>query len=415
MFVDFNRVFNESDMEKTNLPVALVKYLSSELPDGLRYMADENGYCHIMSESASLTIGGFQFDLSEDQKKILGDNATLDDVLKYSYNSQRTIPLNLIKPGMIILNGQEVPIEKMSYNPYNPIKGTKHLFFAEPPKFSGSFQVSIGGNGYETVLDVARVPNESVNVSKYESKDDKPLKIVYYLNEVDKSTNLTMTAQLKNAETVQELLETMQIYNAYISGKGNMCGIDLKEISNIKNRKRFNSKTIKFWEKVLKLEQLLRVEFVLPYDDITYNTACEVEQLYQNLIMNKPIRDNRQIESLKSGCEVNNEEQIKNSIGGLLMFQFEGTQEFNLFGVKRTLPCFVCIFNAKLKDYYRENDKFKLMIEDKSSDEPMFSSTLCFADEEKLALFKDKIKKTNSNFTSITKKFEKAKKVPDYL
>lgn len=415
MFVNFDHVFNESEQEKTKLPSALVEYLSAELPDGLKYMADEKGCCHIVSESTSLTIGGLQFDLSEEQIKILGNNATLDDVLKYSYNAQRSIPLKLIKPGMIILNGQEVPVERMSYSPYNPIKIIESSFFAEPPKFSGSFQISIGGKGYETALDIVRAPNESVNIAKYESQNDKPLKIVYYLNEVDKSMTLTMTVQAKNAKTVQELLKSMQIYNAYISGKGNMCGMELEGTFNAKNRQRFDNKTIKFWEKVYKLEQLLCVQFILPDDDITYSTAYEVEHLYQNLIMGRPIRDNQQIQSLDGGWEISNEEIIKNSIGGLLMFQFEATCDFNLFGVKKTLPCFVCIFNAKLKNYYRENNKFKLMLEDKSQDEPMFSSTLCFSSEGELASFKKKINGNKRSFTSATKKFEKAKKVADYI
>ena len=415
MFVNFDRVFNESDTAKIKLPSALVEYLSAELPYGLKYREDDNGYCHIVSEGTSLTIGGFQFNLSDEQKKVLGDNVTLEDILKYSYNSQQSIPLKLIKPGTIVLNGQEVPIEKMAYNPYNPIKIIESSFFAVPKEFSGSFQVSIGGKGYETVLDIVRVPNESIDIAKYESKNDKPLKIIYYMNESDKSIVLTMTVQVKNAKTVQELLESMQIYNAYISGQGNMCGMKLEGTFNTKKRQCFDRKTIKFWEKVYKLERLLCVQFTLPSDDITYSTAYEVEHLYQNLIKSEPIRDNQQIRSLDGGWDISNEEKIKNSIGSLLMFQFEATYNCNLFGIKRALPCFVCIFNAKLKDYYRENDKFKLMIEDKSSDEPMFSSTLCFANEEKLASFKKKIKGDKRSFTSATKKFEEAKKSSDYM
>ena len=417
MFVNFDRVFNEQEQAKAQIPEALVKYLSSELPEGLKYSADQNGLCHIVSEGTSLTIGGFKFHLTEDQRKTIGENATLDDVLKYSYNSQQSISLELVKPGVIVLNGQEVAVERMSYNPYNPVRIIESSYYAVPQKFSSSFDISVSGNGYEMTLNISRVPNQSVHIAKYESADDKPLKVIYYMNENDRSLSLTMTAQLKNAQTVQELLECMQIYNAYVSGQGKMCGMALEGNFDTKKRKRFNKKTISFWEKVLKLEQLLDVSFILPNEDVPYSIACEVEQLYQNLILNKPVRDNQQINSVNSLTmnHVEDEKRIKTSIGTLLMFQFEGTYEFDIFGVKKTLPCFECVFNAKLKDYQNEEGKFKLILEDKSADEPMYSSILCFTDDEKLKVFKAKNKESKRNFTNTAKRFEKAKKASDYL
>lgn len=409
MFVNFDSVFNETEETKTKVPYALLEYLSNELPDGLKYQAAEDGICYAVSDTDSFTISGFSVELSDDQKKILGPDFTTDDMFKYFYNAQRTIPLKLNKPNTLILNGHEIPIEKMAFNPYNPVKIVESSFFAQPPEFPKPFHITIGGSGYETTILVSRTPNESVNVCSFESIDSTPLKINYMFDEVEHNFTLNISVQLKNATTVQEMLEAMQIYNAFMRGKGVICGFELESKLTSKKRKAFPNSTIKFWEKVLKLEKCLDVSFQLPYEDVPFGKVCLVEHLYQNLIKNKPIRDNQQIKTLDGGWNIDDEEKLKSAIGSLLMFQFEATYSFELFGVEKVLPCFICVFDAKLNDYTKMDKKYTLSLGDKSDDEPMYTSTRCFANEDQLAAFKKK------DHNKIAKSFQIAKKASDYL
>ena len=105
MFVDFNKVFKDEPQSQMSIPQPLVDYMNKLLPEGIRYVADENGNYVITGETDSLSLGGFIFNPTERQKKILGENYTQQDVLDYFYNSQKAMPLALEKEGYFLLNG----------------------------------------------------------------------------------------------------------------------------------------------------------------------------------------------------------------------------------------------------------------------------------------------------------------------
>lgn len=50
MFVDFNRVFNNKPQTELKIPKAMIDKLNVSLPKGVRYVADEDGNCRIVSE-----------------------------------------------------------------------------------------------------------------------------------------------------------------------------------------------------------------------------------------------------------------------------------------------------------------------------------------------------------------------------
>ena len=47
MFVDFNRVFKNKPQTQITAPAALVNYMNQSLPEGVKYVAQENGNCVI--------------------------------------------------------------------------------------------------------------------------------------------------------------------------------------------------------------------------------------------------------------------------------------------------------------------------------------------------------------------------------
>ena len=122
MFVDFNRVFKNKSQTQLSVPSAFINYMNRSLPEGVKYVVDEDGNCVITGTDNSISIGGFSFELTDEQKRILGKNYTDKDVYDYFYNIQKPIPLTMIKDGYILLNGHEFPVEKMAYNPLAPIK-----------------------------------------------------------------------------------------------------------------------------------------------------------------------------------------------------------------------------------------------------------------------------------------------------
>ena len=117
MFVSFNKVFNKKPQSQTEVPQAMLDHMNSQLPKGIKYISSGDGRCTIISESGSFTLGGIIFRPTEEQRKILGNNYTYDDVMAYFYNAQKQMPLELKRDGYITLNGKDIPIDQMSYNP----------------------------------------------------------------------------------------------------------------------------------------------------------------------------------------------------------------------------------------------------------------------------------------------------------
>ena len=69
MFVDFNKVFKNKNQTELTVPKAVLDYMNQSLPEGVKYVAQEDGTCIVTSTTESLTIGGFTFEPTEEQKK----------------------------------------------------------------------------------------------------------------------------------------------------------------------------------------------------------------------------------------------------------------------------------------------------------------------------------------------------------
>ena len=58
----------------------------------------------------------------------------------------------------------------------------------------------------------------------FESDASKCLSIIYYLNPDKLYFTMTMNIMISKAKTVQEIIDSIEIYNAFIEGKGYIFG-----------------------------------------------------------------------------------------------------------------------------------------------------------------------------------------------
>lgn len=388
MFVDFDKVFNDKPQPQLRVPDAFVGYLNKQLPDGLVYKIDEEGTCVITGGEDSFTLGGFEYVISSEDKKILGKNYTIEDVLKLFYNRQKPIPLRLKKEGFVLLNGDEFPIEKMFLNPHNPIKKESGTFFMLPEKFPKPFKLDVGCDRYERALMISRVPCDSVHGATFESEKDIPLRISYRVDSKDHKLSMDMSFNLSYAKTIRDIVEATSIYNAYLDGKGYLCGKPLETKLHGKNVKRFDDSSITFWEKVLEIEKHLAVSFTPPREDVDFSTMCLVEQLYQNLINNTPIRETIKPESLDGVWDSIDEEDVVASIGSRIYFEFEATRTVELFGVKFNLYGLIGILDAVLADFSKKGKNHKIVLKDVSEESPCYASSIFFKNEDMMKMYK---------------------------
>ncbi len=409
MFVDFNKVFNQKPQTELRIPDAMVEHLNSTLPDGVRYVADDNGNCHIDFENDSITIGGLIFKPTDEHKKVLGKNFTHDDVLKYSYNAQKPIPLEFKKFGYITLNGEEFPIERLSFKPYNPIKFISGTFFMHPHPFPKPIKLAVGCEKYSYELFFNRIPNESIDIISFESEKEKPLYIKYSLNETTEILSFSISFNLSYAKTILEIVKATSIYNAFVDGKGYLNGHPLLADVNKTKIKKYDVDSIAFWEKVLQIEKILNVQFNPPQEDVDYETLYLVETLYQNLIQKVPVRKNKKLNSVDGNWDKADEKTIRESIGKPLYFEFQATTHCSLFDVDFDLPCTVGIFNAKISDYSKKKGKASLLLENESEEKQMYVSSQIFLTQESLQEYLSK--NVNDRIT----KFHNAKTAQEYI
>lgn len=410
MFVDFNKVFKDEPQSQMSIPQPLVDYMNKLLPEGIRYVADENGNYVITGETDSLSLGGFIFNPTERQKKILGENYTQQDVLDYFYNSQKAMPLALEKEGYILLNGVEFPVEKMSFNSTLPVKYVEESFWLYPSKFPKASPIKMGSDKYEREILISRVPNESVNIMCFESSCDEPLKVQCFINKKKKSITMNLSLNLINASTVLDLVQATSIYNAFIDGKatlfGHFFGSELKD----GRAKKFDEKSIGFWERVLDIERILKVQFCPSQDDVAVEDIYLVEQLYQSLVNKIPTRDNQIINSLSGKWDFESLGwDINDMLGKPMFFRFVCTSHIELFGIKEDLPTLVGVVNAILEEYKINGKKQEVIFGNESQEKKRFNSIMFFESEDELLKF------VEGNHQEIIEMFQNAKRPSEYV
>ena len=409
MFVNFNKVFNKKPQSQTEIPQAMLDNMNKHLPKGVKYISSDDGRCTIVGESESLTLGGILFRPTEEQKKILGAKFTHEDVMDYFYNAQKPMPLELEKEGYITLNGKEIPIEQMSYNPLLPVKYVSGSFVAYPHKFPKPFALSVGDGNYSRTLYISRIPNESVNVAMFQSKLEEPLMISYSVDEKNQKLNMNMTYNLKYAKSIRDVVESTMIYNAYLSGKAFLGEVPLDVVSYSSGTK-FDFKSAFFWEKVLKVEECLGLNFIPPKEDVQAEDVILIEELYQNLIKRAPIRSTQKLTSITGDWDFNDTNRnIKDSIGLAIFFEFNSIMDIELFGVKFSLPILTGVCDARIKEISATEGKTKLVLEDESVEKKQYLCTMFFLTEEDMEAYK------SMGTNRMVKIFESAKAVKELL
>ena len=121
MFVDFNKVFRKIPQAELQIPQALIDQLSAKLPDGFIYVADSNNnltISHDGRKDLKYTISGMALEPTEQQKEILGDDFSFDDIMTLSYNSQQPVPIRFKDGKFVTINGIDISIDELSYNPF---------------------------------------------------------------------------------------------------------------------------------------------------------------------------------------------------------------------------------------------------------------------------------------------------------
>ncbi len=380
MFVDFEKIFEKKDAQNVQIPAPLLAHMNKSLPDGLKYSPCKDGTCYITAESGNMSISDLIFAPTKAQKEVLRDGYSYKDILAYMYNAQQQLRFTPKSEEFIVVNGQNIPTKDFVQNPFKDVRLMQNSFYALPQPFPPPFDVEFQTSEFKTTLKITRVPNQSVHVAKFESAPDAPFFLRFMVDQKAETMQCTVSLQLKNAKCVSDLVEAASLYNAFLDGSIKMSGFPFVHPQSNKGLKSFDAKTLQFWKKVLAIEKFLNINFVLPQDDIDYETACLVEQLYQSLICNRPTIYRQRVDSL-NGLFVGSSRKVFDEnvkIGNHLFFICDTAAKMDLFGVELELYGILGICNAVISDYKIENDNYSIYFKDLSTEKPLFTSVLYF-------------------------------------
>lgn len=377
MFVDFEKVFSK---EPEKFPKPLIEYYSKDLPEGLKYQEVEPGVIVIANFDK---IGGIAPVITEKMKKVLGDKCTAQELFTYAYNSQTTIEFKPINPGKYELDGKEVDakaIIKFSDDRFIEDSGS---FFMRPRRFNPPFEIEVTGNGCKRKLSFQQKPMESVSVSKFENVDDDVLRIAILIDKTkENQIKYNISLQIDNSKSVSDTVEAIKIYNALSKGEGTILGhrIDAKSDGlGIQND------VVEFWRKVGEIEKELNCHFTMTTEAISYDLAYEIERIYQNIVMNKPVKEWRQIDSVTLPLKENNLEEIRKSANSEHnAFQYVTKYVINIFEEHLELPTIACMYEATYT-VRKENGKDSIKISFKN--DKRYTTALSFSTQEKMDEF----------------------------
>ena len=410
MFVDFNKVFGKTPQTELKIPQALIDQLSSKLPDGFIYVVDSNNnltISHDGKKDLKYTISGMTLEPTDQQKEILGDDFSFDDIMNLSYNSQKPVPVRFKDDKYVNINGTDISIEQLSYNPFKPYELVIDSTYIYPSPFPPAFTIKIGNKNAKIELSVKRIPNDSLDTMVFKSDNSKCLSIIYYLNPDINFFSMTMNISLDKANTVQEIIEAIEIYNAFIEGKGYIFDSKIDARIDAENTSKYDE-ALKFWKKVKKLEDVLGIDFDPHGSKLEFNDICYIEEIYQNIINKAPIRRNTSIDSITSKWKFKKDDIVEDKLGKPICFEFDCKSTVKLFGQEIELPCIVGIFNAVLSRYEKneETNECTLFFESESDEKQMYSSILRFLNSKELLKYKEETKDRIIKFKDAQKNHE---------
>ena len=400
MFVDFKSAIKNKNSNEKMLPKALVDYLSSKLPNGVKYKQIEAGVLIIIpTEKEEMRVSGLTPKLNEHQKEVLGSSFSFRDIIKYADNSQ--LPIELIPEDgeHVIINGQQLLYTDVLRQPMNKDKSS-FVQYIYPKQFPEPRNIKLSAEDVTLNIKIHRIPDDSIDTIVYTSDDTDIVTFVTKYFENEHKATFKIIVNGNNIKTVKDLIKAMTIYTAFMNRTLKLDGFQMSKDTSETNQ--FSDSTIKFWKKVLAIEEALNLSFIPEAKDIPYEKIAEVERLYQSVIHGIPIIANFNVDSISGKWEAIEEV----AQGKDLMLIFGDTAGFDLFEQKFELPCITCVFHATIDHFENEGEEKRVFLRDVDDNKKRFTSVLYFSSEKELESY---------NAFENTEAFYNAKKVSEYI
>lgn len=394
MFSNFKETFIKKPQYKSVPPQAVLDAINKDLPDGFEYVYANEGLCFLdVPEGFNIQSGTIH--LAEEAKNVLPNDPTFEQIEQYLYNSQTELVISPDKNGFYKINGVQIKAQNLLKAPLKNYTFENIQVLMKPSPFRQPFEIVFSGNGYDITLHMQRVPHNSLYIQQYESVEDTPISVVYYVDTKGKKFTITFNLCVKNAKTVLDVLTAYKIYNAFMEGNGKIGGVKFSG-SVPSSAKKVSQEAIEFWEKLYNLEDVFKITFDIK-DEITESMVTNVEKIYRCIIQKKPYKIYKQYKSVKGKGTT---QDISKIISGdkEIYFEFNAETRHELFGQIILLKGIFGIFGACVNNQIPVSpgeEEFEIMLKNVEG-KKMYESAMLFLTDDEV----DKFRK-NKNYLKI--------------
>ncbi|MED3542296.1 abortive infection system toxin AbiGii family protein [Bacillus toyonensis] len=347
MFANFNKALLNNNQKDTKIPKEVLGSLNEKLPNDLVYVEieDRKGVVALTSNSSSMEFGGLSFNLNNDVFAEFKPS-NVKEVLEFLYRTQRKYTISKDANEYITINGNKFKIDEVIKDPFKENEIGKYDITIYPQPFPEPFKLSFEGKGVKKDITFKRQPFADMHKVLFKNIDNETFSISYVLDERDKHLKFNFSLNLENTKTVEETVEALKLYYAFVSGDIKLNGSELNEYAIKEAEKTSVLETIKFWEKVLELQRRLRVTFI-PKSQLEIEDVVLIEKLYRTLIEEKPYKKYINISELT----LTGTDDVGKLLGqsGLSM-SFHQHDNVKVFGVNLDLYSIICYFDFKVTD-----------------------------------------------------------------
>lgn len=350
MFSNFAKTFkkNENDIK---IPKEIIEALNNKLPDGLKYKYIKKGVCGI-TPTSDMTFH-IKPKLPDDFK---GQSA--EDLLEFMYRTQHEIECSPDEDGFADVNGFKLKIDDFVKFPLYEGNLTTSVFVIKPEPFK-KFKISLEGNGIKKDIWIKRQPHPNMFKSFFKNdSDNDALKITYIIDEKNWRIKYNFNIDIERSKNIKDILDITKLFYALLRGKFKINGVELSAYIKTKSFNKKENKamkqTIRFWKKILQIENLVDTKFI-PSFPITNTDALLIEKLYRTLVEKKPYREYGTIGNISTSKNDNIEQQAIKGASGIA-FQFSKDETIGVFGREVPLHTIIGIFNIKVIDIKEDKD-----------------------------------------------------------
>lgn len=356
MFSNFKDTFVKKPQFTMKTPESVLDVISKDLPEGFRYIEDHDGFCRLDCDGV-MDFTPVCIRLPEEAKSLFAqkNNFSMNDVVAYAYNAQQNIDLIPDKDGCYTVNGQKIAADKFIIAPMKNWQLKDGRMCITAPPFPPPFPIEVAGNGFSLTLMVQRQPVNSITEVKIATVEEGALSMNYSFDPTKKNGKMKINITMCSSKSVSDVLASKEIFNAFIQGKGTLCGMPIKtdeenQVSVVPDE------VIQFWHKIVEIEKVFNVKFDAS-QELVFEDVKRVEELYRCLIEKEPfktyLKDNT-VRGTGKFDEILNEEGIK--VGKEILFEYEERIQMEWLGVVLKFSALVGIFDSMIGEIKMPED-----------------------------------------------------------